>query len=140
MNKIFYIYFSPLTSSRFSFKMLEIQLIFYISFEGQYSLVSLLVFSSYAVLQGNIFSKNNALFARKHISNRVLIETNLVKPYIYVYIYIYIYTHTHTHTHTHIPTGHDRVQKHKLARHKINENRYRTMDIVLVMLHVVRVS
>ena len=128
MNKIFYIYFSPLTSSRFSFKMLEIQLIFYISFEGQYSLVSLLVFSSYAVLQGNIFSKNNALFARKHISNRVLIETNLVKPYIY------------THTHTHIPTGHDRVQKHKLARHKINENRYRTMDIVLVMLHVVRVS
>lgn len=127
MNKIFYIYFSPVTSSRFSFKMLEIQLIFLYKLWGSIlinSLVSLLVFSSYAVLQGNIFSKNNALFARKHISNRVLIETNLVKPYIYIYI----------------PTGHDRVQKHKLARHKINENRYRTMDIVLVMLHVVRVS
>ena len=131
MNKIFYIYFSPLTSSRFSFKMLEIQLIFLYKLWGSIlinSLVSLLVFSSYAVLQGKIFSKNNALFARKHISNRVLIETNLVKPY------------THTHTHTHTPTGHDRVQKHKLARHKINENRYRTTDIVLVMLHVVRVS
>jgi hypothetical protein len=123
MNKIFYIYFSPLTSSRFSFKMLEIQLIFLYKLWGSIlinSLVSLLVFSSYAVLQGNIFSKNNALFARKHISNRVLIETNLIKPYIYIYIHI----------HTYIPTGHDRVQKHKLARHKINENRYRTIQML----------